>query len=294
MLYPSRAIAIALSLSAALAVLLAISTTAQKADSANATESPSLTADEIVSRMVQRNRERADALRKFQGTRVYRMQYRGFLGSRDAEMTVKMKYTSPDSKVFTVVSEQGSKFVIDHVFKAMLDAEQEAGNAENQRRTALTSDNYKFTSARLEDTPGALQYVLNVIPKTDNKYLYRGKIWIDANDFAVTRIEAEPAKSPSFWVKKSEIRHRYEKVGDFWLPLENRTESSIRLGGRALLSIDYKDYEITETALTRNFQSLGAGPGTGVPQSGASKRSDDLSNAAKAVGGLDGVGGLRQ
>jgi hypothetical protein len=69
---------------------------------------------------------------------------------------------------------------------------------------------------------------------------------VDSNDFAVTRIEAEPARSPSMWIKKAEIKHKYEKVGDFWLPQENRTESLIRLGGRALLSIDYRDYKITE------------------------------------------------
>jgi hypothetical protein len=39
-------------------------------------------------------------------------------------------------------------------------------------------------------------------------------------------------------------------VDDFWLPAENHTESVIRLGGRAILSIEYKDYKITKaTAL---------------------------------------------
>jgi hypothetical protein len=87
----------------------------------------------------------------------------------------------------------------------------------------------------------------DLIPKHDDKFLYRGKIWVDAKDFAVSRIEAEPAKSPSFWVKRSEVRHRYEKIGDFWLPAENKTESTMRMGGRALLSIEYKDYRFTET-----------------------------------------------
>ena len=89
-------------------------------------------------------------------------------------------------------------------------------------------------------------YVLNVTPKTDEKYLYRGRIWVDATDFAVVRIEAAPAKSPSIWVKKTEIKHRYQKVESFWLPAENRTESAIRFGGRALLSIEYNDYKILE------------------------------------------------
>jgi hypothetical protein len=85
-----------------------------------------------------------------------------------------------------------------------------------------------------------------VTPKTPEKYLYRGKIWVDAKDFAVTRIEAEPSKSPSVWVKRSQITHKYEKIGNFWLPAQNRTESWIRLGGHALLSIDYQDYNITD------------------------------------------------
>jgi len=53
-------------------------------------------------------------------------------------------------------------------------------------------------------------------------------------------------KTPSFWVKRSEVRHKYEKVEDFWLPEENRTESWIRFGGHALLSIDYANYKITD------------------------------------------------
>jgi hypothetical protein len=38
------------------------------------------------------------------------------------------------------------------------------------------------------------------------------------------------------------------KVNDFWLPAENHTESVIRLGGRATLSIEYKDYKITKAS----------------------------------------------
>ncbi len=40
-----------------------------------------------------------------------------------------------------------------------------------------------------------------VEPQTNNKLLFRGRIWVDAEDFAVVRIEAVPAKNPSFWTK---------------------------------------------------------------------------------------------
>jgi hypothetical protein len=69
------------------------------------------------------------------------------------------------------------------------------------------------------------------------------------------RIEGEPAKNPSFWIKKTEVKHRYIKVNDFWLPAENRTESVIRLGGKATLSIEYKDYKITKAAPLRGSET---------------------------------------
>lgn len=212
-------------------------------------------ADEIVSRMEARNREQAATLRNFEGTRIYRMRYKGFFGSRDAEMVVSVQGSSKE-KQFTVESQSGSRFIIDHIFKKLLDGEQEAATDENRQRTALSADNYDFSLASVDTSAPRPEYVLNVIPKTDEKFLYRGKIWVDAKDFAVTRIEAEPAKSPSMWIKKSQINHTYEKLGDFWLPAENQTDSSIRLGGHALLSIEYKDYKITGTTSSK----LGIGP----------------------------------
>jgi hypothetical protein len=214
-----------------------------------------LPVEQVARKLQERNAERAAALGQFNGTRVYRMQYRGFPSDRDAEMIVKMTYRAPDSKEFTVVSQTGSKFITDHVFKKLLEAEQEAGNEENHQNTALSTENYDFTFAGYEATPDGAQYVLNLLPKTKNKFLYRGKIWVDAKDFAVVRIEGEPAKNPSFWIKKTEVKHRYVKVNDFWLPAENYTESVIRLGGRAILSIEYKDYRITKAAPLHGFEN---------------------------------------
>jgi hypothetical protein len=212
------------------------------------TQNAPLSADQVARKLQERNAERAAALEQFNSTRIYRMQYRGFPSDRDAQMVVNVTYSAPDTKEFTVTSQTGSKFIIDHVFKKLLEGEQEAANEENRRHSALTTENYDFTSGGYESTPHGAQYVLNLRPKTRNKFLYRGKIWVDAKDFAVVRIEGEPAKNPSIWIKKTEVDHRYIKVDDFWLPAENRTESSIRLGGEAILSIEYKDYRIMKAA----------------------------------------------
>jgi len=233
--------------------------TADSARSSYSAGSASPSAEQIAQKLQERNAERAAALNQFNGTRVYRMQYRGITGDRDAEMVVNVTYRAPDAKEFSVVSQSGSKFVIDHVFKKLLEGEQEAANEENRRNSALTNENYEFTLAGYETTPEGAEYVLNLLPKTKNKFLYRGKIWVDAKDFAVVRIEGEPAKNPSWWIKKTEVKHRYVKVNDFWLPAENHTESLIRLGGRAILSIEYKDYKITKASPLRGNETARQG-----------------------------------
>ena len=223
--------------------------------------------DRIVKNLQERNAQRAAALVEFVGTRVYRMQYHGFPGDRDAEMVVNVTYHSPNAKQFTIVSQKGSQFVIDHVFKKLLEGEQEAANEENRRRTALSTDNYDFSLAGYETSSDGSRYILDLLPKSKNKFLYRGKIWVDAKDFAVVRIEGAPEKNPSFWIKKTEVAHKYVKVNDFWLPAENRTESVIRLGGVAMLSIEYKDYRVTRaTPLPGVENRVGAlkSPGTGA------------------------------
>ena len=64
----------------------------------------------------------------------------------------------------------------------------------------------------------------------------------------MVRIEAVPAKNPSFWTKETRIEQAYAKVGEFWLPLSNRSSSAIRLGGHADFTIDYQNYQITPAA----------------------------------------------
>jgi outer membrane lipoprotein-sorting protein len=215
-----------------------------------------LSVEQIVKNLQERNAERAAALLHYEATRVYRMHYRGFPSDRDAEMVVNVDFHAPDSKQFSVVSQTGSKFISDHIFTKLLEGEREAANEDNRRQTALSADNYDFTWSGYESAPGGGRYILNLVPKTKNKFLYRGKIWIDAKDFAVVRIKGEPGKNPSFWIKKTDIEHRYVKVDEFWLPVENRTESVIRLGGVAILSIEYKDYRITKTTSPRAAEAL--------------------------------------
>jgi hypothetical protein len=209
------------------------------------TSTASLSVDQVVDNLVRKNQERAQALMHSEGTRVYHLAYRGFPKDRDAEMTVRATYDSPSSKEFKVVSESGSKLILNRVFKKLLESEKEAAQPTISARTQLNRDNYTFELMGYEPSNTGGQYVLQVSPKSRNKYVYRGKVWVDGIDFAVTHIEVEPTQNPSFWTKKSEIRHEYKKVGAFWLPARNESVSDIRLGGRATLTIEYTDYRVS-------------------------------------------------
>ena len=211
-----------------------------------ATDVPSvLSEEEIVETMVRRNLERAGALGAFRGTRVYRLEYRGFPSSRNAEMVVDVKYRSPATKEFTIRSSTGSKLIIEKIFDKLLQSEKEALTKENQSGVALNNENYRFSLTGYEQTPTGSYYILSVEPRTKNKLLYRGRIWVDSTDFAVARIDAAPAKNPSFWIKDTKIEQVYIKIGDFWLPSSNRSTSTTRVGGHALLTIEYSDYRVT-------------------------------------------------
>jgi hypothetical protein len=228
---------------------------AQQTEPVPIADPPPLTAEEVAHNLSQMNLNRVQALHAYQGTRTYRAKYHGFPSDRNAEMTVKVKYMPPGKKQLVIESESGSRLIIDRVFKKLLDAEEEEQGSKIQHRSALTDDNYRFTLVGRENGIAGGRYVLDVEPKRIDKFLYHGRIWVNARDFAVMRLVAEPSKNPSFWTKKADIEQVYTKVSDFWLPAYNHSVTAIRLGGRADLTIEYKDYEITDASQVRSLSA---------------------------------------
>jgi hypothetical protein len=202
-----------------------------------------LTADQIVERMVERNEQRAQALESYRGTRTYNLEYHG-LASKSATLVVAMTYRRPNEKKFCILSESGSELLQGRVLKRLLDAEVEAMQEDQRRQTAMAPKNYEFRLLSYEPTSEQDFYLLEVMPRIKNKFLFRGRIWVDRQDFAVARMEGEPAKNPSWWTKRNDIHVTYEKIGEFWLPVRNETKTQVRIVGSSVLTIVYRDYEI--------------------------------------------------
>src|SRR5947208_16058265 len=82
--------------------------TAQPSNTSAIEPSLALTSEEVVDKLVQRNRERAQALAAYQGTRIYRLEHKGFLGVRRSVMTVAVEHRFPGTNVVSVRSEAAS------------------------------------------------------------------------------------------------------------------------------------------------------------------------------------------
>lgn len=202
-----------------------------------------LSARQIIERVMEENRQRDGRMRQYSVPSVYRVT--GGDGKVRAEVEAVLHYRAPGWKEFRIVSERGSEAIRNRVFKPLMEVEIETAAGRNRHDGSITPANYDFTLRGEENIGGNRCYLLEASPKRNDKYLFRGRVWIHATDFSIVRIAGEPARNPSFWISRVEFVRNYQKVGEFWLPARNESRTQVRLFGRNILTIDYGQYQIS-------------------------------------------------
>jgi hypothetical protein len=219
---------------------------------AAADESPSLpTATEIVTRMGSRDVQRQVSIEGYTGMRRYVLDNQHL--NKRAEMLVQVQGDPDGTKHFEVVSEEGWKAAHKHVLHKMLESETETSRPEMRAKTRLNTENYEFEVVGTEPVVGRTAYVLEIKPKRKEKYLFRGRIWVDAEDYALVRAEGNPAKNPSFWTKSTHFVQTYQKSGPLWFPLSTQSVTEAHIFGTTDVSIEYFDYAPKATHPPDNF-----------------------------------------
>jgi hypothetical protein len=198
----------------------------------------------VVAAMMSRDAERMATLRGYTAMRRYELENRG--RHKRAEMLVRVTGHEDGSRTFETVSASGWGVVLKYVFPRLLDAEVESSRPEARDRSRITPANYSFVMIGIEEVHNRPAYVMAIEPKTKNKFLMRGTIWVDAEDYAVVRIEGQPAKTPSFWTKSVHFTHEYQKTGVFWFPMRDVSVNDVRIVGTTEMRIEYFDYALTE------------------------------------------------
>lgn len=214
----------------------------------------SITGATLFTALIEHNLARSRRLHDFQVRRTY-------LVANDehkprAESEVLLSYQAPDRKEFSIISERGSGLVRRRVFKALLDSEVEAAAGTSKRNSSITPENYIFEYLGEEDVDGFHTFAVHAIPKRIDKYLFDAKIWIESKEFAIVRIEGQPAKSPSFWIKKVNFVRRYQRIDGFWLPLRDETVTDVRLVGKNIFTIDHHSYAVNRLSAPENEAAL--------------------------------------
>lgn len=205
--------------------------------------------DDIVARMLERNRVRSERLRRYSSVRTYEV--RSVQGKLAAQTVVHVDYEARDKKTFNKMSESGSGIVRHLVFDHLIQSEGETSSGREHHDSAITEANYAFTLVGEEDLGPYHCFVLAAVPKRKDKYLFEGKIWIDAADFAIVKIAGHPAKKPSFWVNRADFVREYQRIDGFWLPLKDETLVEVKMYGRKVFIVDHQNYVINSESPTQ-------------------------------------------
>ena len=208
----------------------------------NSSAAAGLTADDIIARMLEHNRFRNEQLQRYSAVRTYEI--RNPEGKLAAQAVVHVDYRAPDKKTFNKTSEKGSGIVRHLVFDRLIQSETETSSGQEHRNSAITAANYTFSLSGEEDVGPYHCFVVEATPKRKEKYLFEGKIWIDAEDFAVVKIAGHPAKKPSFWINRAEFVRQYQRIAGFWLPFRDETSVEVKMYGKKVFTIDHQQYVI--------------------------------------------------
>src|SRR5207249_2632549 len=144
-------------------------------------------------------------------------QYDLFGRKRDAvrsRVIASMTFHPPDSKNYRIDGSEGSGLG-ERIVRLVL--EREAALAKDGGASDISQDNYDFRFLHEDIANGRRCYVLELLPKREDKNLLRGTIWVDASTFMIHRTEGQPAKSPSWWVRDVHIVLVYGNVNGMWL-----------------------------------------------------------------------------
>jgi hypothetical protein len=203
---------------------------------------PGLTADDVMAKLLDHNKLQDALLRRYSVIRKYEV--RDTKGTLAAQAIVQVDYEAPNIKTFQKTSENGPWVVRQLVFDRLISAENETASGREHHDSAISTVNYRFALLGEEDIGPYHCLVVEATPKREDKYLFEGTIWIDAQDFAVVRIAGHPAKEPSFWIHRADFVRQYQKIEGFWLPYRDETSVDVRMYGKRVFTIDHQDYSI--------------------------------------------------
>ncbi len=161
-------------------------------------------------------------------TREYKV-FHGTDKQPTSEVMAQISFVPPDVKTYKITQARG-KSRGEKMVREILD--QEVEMAVKPKESEISRTNYDFVFLRQENFGASDEYVLGIIPKRKEKYLFRGQVWVDASTDRIRRLEGVPAKSPSFWIKSIHITIQFADLRGMWVPISFDAIAAVRFSGQ--------------------------------------------------------------
>jgi hypothetical protein len=199
----------------------------------------------IVDRMLKMQQDNKARVHAFTVKRGYRL-----LDKQDqekAQVVANITVLPPDSKQYQIESSSGG--MGEKVLRDILTKETE--QPRDAQRKELSLENYDFPLLGEETLNGRRCYLMGLNPRREEKDLLRGKIWVDAENYNILRLEGSPAKTPSWWIRDLHILMSFAEVDGMWLRTFTHAVANVRFKGRYVMVSRDLEYRFEEQTASR-------------------------------------------
>jgi hypothetical protein len=213
----------------------------------------------IVQRMATAQQENKARLRPFTVKRGYFL-----LDKKDqtkGEVVADITVLPPDNKQYSIESSSGGGMG-EKVLRDILTKETEP--AKDEHKTELSAENYDFQLVGEATMDGRRCYLLSMNPRREEKDLIRGKIWVDAENYNIHRIEGSPVKSPSWWIHDLQILMSFAEVDGMWLRTFTHAVANVRFKGQYVMESRDLEYRAAQQTASRSRRNSGILAGAAI------------------------------
>lgn len=163
-----------------------------------------------------------------------------------AAITVKVTYRKGAGKSYQVLSRSGSGIIQKFGLQPLLDNEKEINDPAKVEQSWFTSANYDMQpspqSKHMEDNRTCTAVVIHPRRKAPN--MIDGTLWIDPADGQICEADGIASQKPSIFAGATHMMRYYRIIDGYAMAAHARAESSSKLFGKTVVTIDYGDYHL--------------------------------------------------
>ncbi len=198
---------------------------------------------EVIRGLDQAQNGREIALSGYSVTEHYTVQNNRF--NTAGEIVIEALFSRGQGKTYRVISRSGSSVLQTRVLEKLLKEEANMSHGLAWQQSRLISANYRMRWVGQQMVQGQPCDVLEVVPRVKTPHVLKGRVWVDAQNYLLVRVEGRLITSPSFFAGQPMIVREYKNIDGFAFVQRSHAVSDSLLFGRTELNIDYSGYKLT-------------------------------------------------